>query len=351
VTEAPPREEQLVQVFHEFARHATGDLQLHDVLRNLCTAAGRLLEVDGAGVVHRDGDRMRFVDASSVRVDAAERKQDEVVDGPCHDAGATGETVTEHDLSLRRDRWPRFTEHAVELGLRSVVSLPLQARGQVWGALDLYRSAPGPFPQGDMEVARLLADVAVGYVVMAYDRDAARIARDHAAHTATHDSLTGLPNRALLHDRLDHALAAWRRRPEHLAVLFVDLDGFKEVNDTYGHLVGDRVLVNVAHRLGSVLRAGDTLARFGGDEFVILCEGLPAGRASTEDAVRAVVDRIRAVLVEPARVEGATVPVAATVGVALADEHADTADSLLATADARMYRSKPAPTPSAEQRG
>jgi diguanylate cyclase (GGDEF)-like protein len=351
VTAALSREEQLIQVFHEFAHHATGDLHLQDVLRNLCSAAARLLDVEGVGVVHHAGDRMRFVDASSPRVHAAERVQDEMVDGPCHDAAATGQVVAESDLAVRRDRWPDFTEHAVQLGLRAVVSLPLRARGQVWGALDLYRSVPGPFPQADMDIARMLADVAVGYVVMAHDRDVARIARDHAAHTATHDALTGLPNRALLHDRLDHALAAWRRRPEHLAVLFVDLDGFKTVNDTHGHLVGDRVLIDVAHRLSSVLRTGDTLARFGGDEFVILCEGLPSEKESMDHAVHAVLDRIHAVLDEPVHVGETTVHVAASVGVAVADEHADTADGLLAGADADMYRSKSAPMPSLVRRG
>jgi diguanylate cyclase (GGDEF)-like protein len=344
VSPALTRDEQLVQVFHAFARNATGDLHLHDVLRNLCAAAATLLDVDGAGVVHHADDRMRFLHASSPHVHAAERLQDEITQGPCHEAAATGEAVAETDLAARPDRWPRFAEHAVTLGLRAVVSLPLQARGRVWGALDLYRSTPGPFPRRDMETAQILADVAVGYVVMAHDRDTARIAHDHAAHTATHDPLTGLPNRALLRDRLDHALAAWRRRPEHLAVLFIDLDGFKTVNDTYGHLAGDQLLVDVTLRLTSVLRSEDTLARFGGDEFVILCEDLPAETELRDEAIQAILDRIDAVLGQPTPTGRPPANVTASIGVALADEHTNTPDSLLAAADAAMYRSKPAAT-------
>lgn len=120
----------------------------------------------------------------------------------------------------------------------------------------------------------MLADVACGYVVMAHDRQQAQDAQEQAAHAATHDVLTGLPNRALLYDRLNHAVAATARNGQGVAVVFLDLDGFKAVNDTHGHHAGDELLRQVATRLAGAVRKGDTLARWGGDEFVVVCESL-----------------------------------------------------------------------------
>ena len=138
----------------------------------------------------------------------------------------------------------------------------------------MYRDVAGPLDAGAMMAAQTLADVAAAYLLNAQARADLRESSERAHEVALHDALTGLPNRTLLVQRLDHAILRCQRSRKIVAILFADLDQFKSINDTYGHHVGDELLVAVADRLGGILRAGDTLARLGGDEFVILCEDL-----------------------------------------------------------------------------
>jgi len=154
---------------------------------------------------------------------------------------------------------------------------------------------------------------------------------DQLAHEATHDRLTGLANRTLFDDRLQNALDRRRRAPSPLAVLLLDLDGFKHVNDTLGHEAGDTVLVEVAERLRACLRTEDTIARHGGDEFTIL---LDAG--VQEGAVQIVTDRIMASLARPIAVGNLQVVVGASIGGAVADGCVEPGE-LLREADRQMY--------------
>ena len=131
-----------------------------------------------------------------------------------------------------------------------------------------------PFTDGDRASAQLLANVAVSYLAMAQDRAQSRQAQEQLAKRVLHDQLTGLPNRGLMQELITHALAASDRRGTLVAVLFVDLDRFKPINDTFGHQTGDQVLQVVARRMQEALRAGDTVGRLGGDEFLILCEDI-----------------------------------------------------------------------------
>jgi diguanylate cyclase (GGDEF)-like protein len=152
---------------------------------------------------------------------------------------------------------------------------------------------------------------------------------------AFRDSLTGLPNRALFMDRLSHGLTGAKRRHEHLAVLFLDLDRFKVINDTLGHTVGDQLLVEVSDRLGSSLRPGDTVARLGGDEFGILLEDV----ADSETA-EAVALRIEEELAKPLHFEGREIFVSASIGIALSSARLGMPEEILRDADLAMYHAK-----------
>ena len=158
--------------------------------------------------------------------------------------------------------------------------------------------------------------------------------RENLRHAALHDPVTGLPNRMLLYDRLGHAVAGARREHRSLAVLLVDLDGFKEVNDGFGHRQGDEVLAEVARRLQGAVRAADTVSRLGGDEFVAVLPG--ADRTTALEIAR----RILGDLFAPMPVAGTEVAVRASVGVALYPLHGDQPDPLLLSADHAMYVAK-----------
>jgi diguanylate cyclase (GGDEF)-like protein len=153
-------------------------------------------------------------------------------------------------------------------------------------------------------------------------------------HQALHDALTGLPNRALFWDRVEHTLRVAEREQERVAVLLLDLDRFKEVNDTLGHPAGDALLKELGSRLGGVLRSSDTVARLGGDEFGIVCE------ISHLNDIAPLVDKIRRAVEVPVMLEELVIGVEASIGVALYPDHGDGADTLLRRADAAMYAAK-----------
>ena len=157
----------------------------------------------------------------------------------------------------------------------------------------------------------------------------------HLQRMAQHDSLTELPNRALFQDRLHTAFAHARRDNTQLCLLFIDLDGFKQINDNFGHLVGDRLLQKVAGRLRDCVRESDTVARMGGDEFVVLTHDVSAAG----DAVQ-IAEKIRAAIAQPYDIADLQVRISLSIGIALYPQHGDDYQQLLKSADNAMYRAK-----------
>ena len=219
---------------------------------------------------------------------------------------------------------------------RVVFDRAVAAGGSVVEA-ELARRVDGQELWLGVRLVDLSADPDVrGVVVHATDITERKRAEQTLAHQAFHDGLTGLANRALFADRLEQALRHNARRGETAAVVFIDLDGFKQINDTLGHQVGDTLLQEVGERLSSTIRAGDTLARLGGDEFAILVE-----QVTGPDGARSAGDRVLAALTGPIRIGNQVLTVSGSVGVAISGDDA-TSDSLVRDADIAMYAAKSA---------
>lgn len=211
-------------------------------------------------------------------------------------------------------------------------------RGYTAGAVDMLEK---PF---DPEVLRAKVRV---FVNLRQHELALQAARDELEQRvqertreliaqAHRDALTGLANRKLLLEHLNHAVARWgRRRASKFAVIMMDLDRFKSINDTLGHLAGDQLLVEVAQRLQQCLRSVDTAARLGGDEFAILVDGIDELRDATRTAAR-----IQSALAKPIRIAGRDIAIGASLGIAMMDERYDRGEELLRDADTALYRAK-----------
>jgi len=221
--------------------------------------------------------------------------------------------------------------------LSAVAGAAFRDRPTVFGALVVGAVVMVPLLfRGIATRVRAFLDAAVAErESLRAELDAAQKAKEELRSLAYHDDLTGLPNRSLLYDRLGLAITQSRREASHLAVLFLDLDHFKAVNDSLGHGSGDRLLVEFADRVRSSVRAGDTVARFGGDEFIVLLDSV----TGAEDAAR-VAAKVRDAVRAPFRFEGHEVRVEASAGVSVYPGDGTSPDELLRVADAAMYRDK-----------
>ena len=328
-------EKQLSGVLSEFARTMLTDFPIQAILDHLVLRIVDVLPVTAAGVtLISPNTDPEYVAASNESALAYEQLQTEMGEGPCLEAYETGKAVSVPDLQ-EEVRFPTFTAQALRAGLRAVFTFPLLHDGEPLGALDLYRDTPGPLDEPELEAAQTLADVAAAYLINAQARADLRDSVESSREKALHDPLTGLPNRILLLERLDHAVLRGRRSSKLAAVLFADLDDFKLVNDMYGHSVGDELLIAVAGRLGAVLRPGDTLARMSGDEFVILCEDLE--HPSEIDAIAA---RVVEAIATPFVLSGVKLEITASVGIAYTGRGDLLSDQLLQDADQAMYQAK-----------
>ena len=223
---------------------------------------------------------------------------------------------------------PAETRYLAEIGHRSMAMIPLVAAGRTIGLIEVTAARRGAFDARSVELATMLA----GEAAMALEN--ARL-YDEIRHQALHDGLTGLANRVLFRDRVEHAVERCRRSGGQLALLFIDLDDFKTLNDNHGHARGDDVLSAIAGRITGVLRPSDTAARLGGDEFAVLLEDVDG-----EGDALGVATRIADSLRQPISLAGSAIGVAASIGVALGSGGAESADDLLRNADVAMYAAK-----------
>ncbi|GAB3445313.1 diguanylate cyclase domain-containing protein [Insolitispirillum peregrinum] len=232
---------------------------------------------------------------------------------------------------LRDPNWSEFREVCEASGVRSCWSVPILSSDQaVLGSFDCYGAMPHLPDNSSIEV--LLRAARIASIAIERHRAAERI-----QYLALYDQLTGLANRALLSDRLQSATSHAMRHDGKLALLFIDLDGFKPINDAYGHDAGDVVLAAVGSRVRAALRTTDTAARIGGDEFVLLIEDV-----QNAASVTVVADKVLRTLCQPVQWQGETLHVGASIGIALFPQDATDADALLTAADDAMYRAKQA---------
>ena len=290
----------------------------------------RTLDAQYVGIYEHVPERDVFVLYAGRGLDAVTGTGSTLPGGDSHLGAAlssnSGVIVSDWGSETRFSDVPFFRGH----GLCGGITVPIPGQPGPFGALTVQGSVTGQFNYEDVVFLQSVANIFAAALARCESEEKIR-------HQALHDFVTGLPNRILFEDRLSRALASARRRERQLAVLFLDLDHFKRVNDSLGHASGDEVLRVAARRLSRCLRDEDTLARFGGDEFVVL---LP--EIEHEDDWVPVAERIQDTLQTPLEIEGRTIVTSVSIGVALAGggDPAKDAQSLVRDADLAMYAAK-----------
>ncbi len=319
----------LMEQLYGIQRAISRRVPLPEVLQMIVSAAGQLLGDEIVGLWRLDStDPHSVLLVASLGLGAEQTRR--LWRMPLADGGAVGEAVLTDDVAVTIG----YANAGAALrdltggGLRRSMATPVHENGKIAGALLLASCRTDrPYRQEDRDTLLAFAE----HVSLALT-DAKTL---DDMQQAFHDSLTGLASRALFLDRLGDALVS-RPRGEHtLALLFVDLDKFKAVNDTLGHAAGDLLLIGVAERLRANLRASDMAARFGGDEFAVMLQGVMSPEQATE-----VAERIIAALSEPFELAGREVYVGASAGVSLSSRDGQLPADLIREADLAMYQAK-----------
>jgi diguanylate cyclase (GGDEF)-like protein len=297
------------------------------ILDAITGGAQELLGDDAAGLRLRDPDEPGMTILHAARGLAQDLAR-QVWRARVDECGAAGQAMIRDELVVMEE-YPADPFAAPELAggiVRSAMAAPVHDNGMVVGGLAVGSYSPRRYSDQDRETLRVFAD----HVSLAVTDHKTR----EKMFEAHHDPLTGLASRALFLERLDHGLARAARQRNRTAVLFIDLDRFKTVNDSLGHAGGDALLIEVAIRLRSCLRLTDTAARFGGDEFAVALFDLTADEAAR------IARRILTLLQDPFLVLGKEVFVDASIGVSVDTDGASSGEDLIRTADLAMYQAK-----------
>jgi len=271
--------------------------------------------------------------------------------GSCGTAAYLGQRVVVENIQTH-PYWEPFRELAQRAQLAACWSQPVRSpTGEVLGTFAIYDAKPHQPSADDIALIEESATLAAFAIEQCRLDEQRKVTQKAIKFQALHDNLTNLPNRTLLMDRLQQAMAAQQRSRKHGALLFIDLDNFKPANDLYGHAAGDQLLIQVAERLKAQCREMDTVARFGGDEFVVLLQELDTHPATARQQVEAVAEKLLPVLAQPyaltltrrnAAPEHHNHSCSASIGVALFNGADLEPETILQQADAAMYLAKKA---------
>jgi diguanylate cyclase (GGDEF)-like protein len=319
--------EQLLRRLSRIQRSIVARTALDEVLESIVEGAADLLQDEAVAlqlVEPDDPSRWRLAASRGLPPELlAEVGEGRVGEGCGGLAIAEGRLVVVEDYAADS----RTLSPLVEDGIRAAMAAPVREHGAVVGSLLVGTHVED---RGYSEPEREILLAFAEHASLALND--ARTVSD-AIHQALHDSLTGLPNRSLLLDRLEQALARSRRSGNPVVLMFCDLDDFKTVNDSLGHAAGDELLIAAGKRLADCIRPGDTAARFGGDEFVLLFEGLERAELTGP------AERVLTAMQKPFAIRGRDVVIGASVGIATG---CDGAEEMLRNADLALYRAKAA---------
>lgn len=316
----------LLEVIRIQTEIAKLDLDLGSVMALVAERAQTLAKGDGAVVELADGDDMVYRASSGMAAPelGLRLRREGSLSGLCVAEG----------VSLRCDDSetdPRVNREACRrVGLRSMIAVPLTHRDNTVGVLKVVSKAPSSFGDSEVQVLGLMSEM-----VAAAMYNAAKYETSELFYRATHDPLTGLANRALFYDRLRHHLARAQREATKFAILSLDMDQLKPINDQFGHRAGDAAIQALANRMKSTSRDADTIARIGGDEFACLMVNVNDPRE-----VSAAAERIDQAVGAPFEFEQHALRIGVSIGTALFPDDGTEPDFLIERADQAMYRSK-----------
>lgn len=322
---------ELFELQNTILEMVAGDASQQEILDTLCLMQEKMVPQSVATIMRLGEDGVLHLIAAPSLDREAYSELDGLLPGPHNGSCAS---VIYHkepqfvSCILEDERWREALGFANKYDVQACWSMPVTLDGKVVGtfALSSFKECkPSPFE-------KMLLSIGARIVSIVFRREQHV---EKLRHLAFHDALTGLVNRVLLEERIGHMVERSERVPEHAALLFLDLDRFKFLNDTYGHATGDQILIEVGRRLQKALRRGDTIARFGGDEFVVLFEG-NVERDEVQRKAGAILDLFKAPFIH----EGHSFRISASIGIAMFPDDGGDAETLLKHADTAMYQAK-----------